>query len=187
MISPKTANINFVRKNPLEGTYLSIDRIWRLQNFSSRTSPVNQIHRDILLTKSPSENSFASGAVTRVILERFFRSRIVFLKLKFDLPQIISTKLIVTKEELKWKQKKAIAKTRLQRWKAQLVLEQSRNCFAPRHLPFLLESAEGGTGQSFTNQQQEANNETLLSLFIKREFATRKEDAVKQIWSSVAT
>ena len=101
MISPKTANINFVRKNLLEGTYLSIDRIWRLQNFSSRTSPVNQIHRDILLTKSPSENSFASGAVTRVILERFFRSCIVFLKLKFDLPQIINTKLIVTKEELK--------------------------------------------------------------------------------------
>ena len=101
MISPKTANINFVRKNLLEGTYLSIDRIRREEKFSLLNFSAPEIHRDILLTKSPSENSFASGAVTRVILERFFRSRIVFLKLKFDLPQIINTKLIVTKEELK--------------------------------------------------------------------------------------
>jgi len=149
MISPKTANINFVRKNPLEGTYLSIDRIWRLQNFSSRTSPVNQIHRDILLTKTTMENSFSSGTVTRVILKEIFRSHIVFLKLDFDLPHIIDTKLLVKKEDFKWKQKKEIAKTQLQRWKAQSALEQSKSVLPQ------------GTFHSYWNPPKAAQNNLL--------------------------
>jgi len=47
------------------------------------------------------ENSFSSGTVTRVILKEIFRSHIVFLKLDFDLPHIIDTKLLVKKEDFK--------------------------------------------------------------------------------------
>ena len=129
--------------------YLSIDRIWRFQNFSSPTIPVNQIHRDILLTKTTMENSSSSGTVTRVILKEIFRSHIVFLKLDFDLPHIIDTKLLVKKEDFKWKQKKEIAKTQLQRWKAQSALEQSKSVLPQ------------GTFHSYWNPPKAAQNNLL--------------------------